>query len=320
MILIRILTLMGLALGMICLGGIGAAMAAGQGIHHEEIIFSSYDGGWKDIFVIDLNRGFVANLTRHPDYDYNPAWSPDGMQVAFDSNRDGNYDVYLMDANGKNVRRLTYEGGSSASWSPDGKKIAFFSDRDGNPEIYLLDLECSREHPQYLCDAAAQRLTRHPRSDYNPAWSPDGEHILFQSNRGFAGANYNHGYGQSRYYDIFIMNTDGSNVHRLTSVQTIDFDPAWSPDGTRMAFFSDADYSRDIHTLVIGDGEGRLLQKLTNMPYSGSPAWSPDGTRIAYDSDFGSTRWDYGWNIYIMNADGSNVRLIGEGIRPMWRP
>ncbi|MGR3296281.1 MAG: TolB family protein, partial [Candidatus Bathyanammoxibius sp.] len=87
-----------------------------------------------------------------------------GSRIAFPSDRDGNYEIYVMDADGSNLERLTDNLASDGepSWSPDGSRIAFTSDRDGNPEIYVMDADGSNQ----------QRLTDNPASDYGPSWSP----------------------------------------------------------------------------------------------------------------------------------------------------
>jgi Tol biopolymer transport system component len=110
-------------------------------------------------------------LTRSPASDLRPAWSPDGRKIAFLSSRDGNQEVYVMNADGSGQRRLTrnpaYDGGPAwydggSAWSPDARKIAFVSSRDGNREVYVMN-----------ADGSGQRnLTRSPASEGWFAWSP----------------------------------------------------------------------------------------------------------------------------------------------------
>jgi TolB protein len=82
--------------------------------------------------------------------------------IAFDSNRDGNYEIYVMNADGSGVRQVTTGGGADPAWSPDGTKIAFESDRDGNFEIYVMNSDGSD----------LRRLTTSPGDDLHPAWRP----------------------------------------------------------------------------------------------------------------------------------------------------
>jgi hypothetical protein len=136
-----------------------------------------------------------------------PAWLPDGKRIAFMSGRDGNAEIYVMDADGSNQTRLTLDlaGDESPAWSPGGELIAFFSYRDGFPEIYVMNADGS----------GVRRLTNNSVSDGSPCWSPDGEHIAFDSDR-------------DGNWEIYVMNADGSEQVNLTqSPDEQDHFPAW---------------------------------------------------------------------------------------------
>ena len=149
------------------------------------------------------------------------AQSPGG-RIAFTSDRDGNWDIYTMNANGSGVTRLTHNSDSdgSPSWSPDGRRIAFRSRRDGDDsEIYTMNADGS----------GVARLTHNSDYDGSPSWSPDGRRIAFTSRM------------DGDKLDIYTMNADGSGVARLTHNSDFDLSPSWSPDGRRIAFISDRD-------------------------------------------------------------------------------
>jgi TolB protein len=137
-------------------------------------------------------------------------------QIAFVSDRDGNYEIYVMKADGTCQTRLTNdpEDDKYPLWSPDGSKIAFSSDRDGNREIYVMN-----------ADGTGQtNLTNDPAWDSQPAWSPDSTKIAFGSERDGLGG------------DIYVVNIDGTGLTNLTNDLASNDDPTWSPDGTKIAF------------------------------------------------------------------------------------
>jgi hypothetical protein len=113
----------------------------------------------------------LKRLTNNSAFDLSPSWSPDGKKIAFDSLRDGNYEIYVMNVDGSGIKRLTNSPAHDGvpSWSPDGKKIAFSSDRDGNDEIYVMNADGSDQ----------KRLTNNPAVDGCPSWSPDGKKLAF---------------------------------------------------------------------------------------------------------------------------------------------
>ncbi len=115
----------------------------------------------------------ATRLTHSAAFDASPAWSPDGRHIAFDSNRDGIFEVYVMNADGSGVTRLTGNGGGNPAWSPDSRRIAFDSYHDGNREIYVMNADGS----------GVTRLTHNPADDGYPSWSPDGQRITFDSTR-----------------------------------------------------------------------------------------------------------------------------------------
>jgi TolB protein len=121
-------------------------------------------GGGFEIYVVDIIGGTnLRNLTNHPEDDVTPAWSPDGQRIAFVTGRDGDLEIYIMDANGENPRNLTNHPAKdiAPAWSPDGKTIAFVTDRDGNNEVYLMDADGKN----------LRNLTNHPSNDRDPDWS-----------------------------------------------------------------------------------------------------------------------------------------------------
>lgn len=167
-----------------------------------------YNGEIMLMDIINGGPGPETRLTFNECHDGGVAWSPDGNQLAFYSNRNGQMDIYTMDINGENIKQLTTNPHADlmASWSPNGKSVIYHSKRDGNGEIYQIDLETLEE----------KRLTFHPADDLSPSWSPDGKFIAFHSNR-------------SGNYDIIVMEADGSNQCNITQHFREDMDPQWSP-------------------------------------------------------------------------------------------
>jgi len=257
----------------------------------HRVAFGNYE-----IYVMNADGSAVINLTNNPTNDQMPAWSPDGMKIAFWSNRDGNNDIYVMNTDGSGVTRLTTNGATDEfpAWSPDSTKIAFVSYRDANYEIYVMN-----------ADGTGQtRLTNNPAVDMSPTWSADGTKIAFGSDRD---ANY----------EIYVMNADGTGQTRLTNNPASDNFPTWSADGTKIAFETDRDIGREIYVMnADGTGQTRLTN---NLNLDENPAWSADGTKIAFVSDRDGNN-----EIYVMNADGTGqTRLTNDPEidgYPSWGP
>ncbi|HEV2766012.1 MAG TPA: hypothetical protein VGV38_23710, partial [Pyrinomonadaceae bacterium] len=196
-------------------------------------------------------------------------------RIAFTSDRDGNAEIYLMDADGSNPVRLTFTDApeDNAAISPDGRKIAFGSARDGNWEIYVMGVDGSNQ----------VRLTNNTTDDAYPTWSPDGKQIAFQSWRD----------GNS---EIYTMYADGYGQANVTKHPAEDWDASWSPDGKKLAFSSTRDGNWEIYVTaadggdapqqesvwvddatpagatLAGDGEGWNWIGTNPMPYSGTLA------------------------------------------------
>src|SRR5437588_173733 len=151
---------------------------------------------------------------------------PFNGKIAFETDRDGNKEIYVMNADGTGQVNISNNPALDANpyWSPDGTKITFDSNRDGNFEIYVMNADGSNQ----------TRVTNNTASDQDPSFSPDGTKIVFQSNR-----------VQSSTPQIFVMNADGTNPVQLTSAGG-NFDPAFSPDGTKITFDSRRDGNDEI--------------------------------------------------------------------------
>ena len=201
--------------------------AGESGMRGGRIVFVRDRGAREEIFVMDADGTNERRVTTNGVPDTHPAWSPHGERIVFVSERDATPDIsgdaareiYIMDADGTNVVRLTRNSAVDfhPEWSPDGKRIVFWSDRDGNAEIYVMNVDGSKQ----------ERLTNHPAIDRTGGWSPDGQKIVFHSERDPPPSPL----ANTAPADIYVMNADGTGVVRLTTHPARDQAAAWSPDG-----------------------------------------------------------------------------------------
>jgi Tol biopolymer transport system component len=225
-------------------------------------------------------------------------------QIAFASHRDGNWEIYLTDADGQQQTRLTQRDAQDRfpRWSPDRSRIAFGSQVGGDHwELWVMNVNGAK--PRFLAtqivakgfrqwshdgtriifaakvddnieifsvevaSGRLKRLTRSPGEDSDPTWSPDDSHIAFSSTRD----------GNS---EIYMMRADGTDPRRLTNHAALDRSPVWSPDGSRIAFISARAGDRDVYLVRVEDGR---MERLTTDAHATNDAlrWSPDGSYIA---------------------------------------
>ena len=158
---------------------------------------------------MDADGTDPINLTNDPGADRNPSWSPDGTMIVFESNRDGDREIYVMNADGSDQTNLTNDPARDElpNWSPDGTMILFQRNTEGGFEVFVMDADGSDQ----------TNLSNFPNAnDEDPAWSPDGTKITFASDR-------------DGDYEIFVMDADGSGQTSLSDNTSLDVRPNWQP-------------------------------------------------------------------------------------------
>lgn len=219
-------------------------------------------------------------------------------RIVFTSTRDGNAEIYVMDPDGGNPKRLTENLAADwqPSWSPDGQKIAFVSNRDGGRvQIYVMDGDGG--NPVKLTDGLIS---------LSPSWAPNGQEIVFASSIN----------GESM--QVYVMDSNGNNRQRLTAPQADGYEPAYSPDGQKIVFISGRDGTGEIYMM---DSDGGNQTRLTDDDdiNEREPAWSPDGEKIAFTASVAGSI-----EICVIDADGRNRKRLTDDLvndyRPAWSP
>ena len=282
----------------------------------SKIAFYSFreGNGNIEIYTMDSDGTNQTRLTFNEAKDITPAWSPNGQQIAFDSNRDGNWEVYVMDADGKNQRRLTNHPGidSYPDWSPDGSRIAFDSGRgrgDATADIFVMDTNGGNVRQVTQMGFASR-----------PKWSPNGKRILFEAVTD-AGR------------EIYMVDADGRNLWKVSfqNFRAGMFARGWSPDGKRVLFTEAIGHSVNDATLIIATLHPTRREvinfdrvPLPKMPMSGG-AWGADGKSVLFTSRPADGPKNLDWNIYRFRlTDRTLIQLTDhvkkDQISQEWNP
>lgn len=225
--------------------------------------------------------------------------------LIFVSTRDGDYAVFAMDADGSREVRLTPAHDSEAhnalyfqiepAYSPDGRLIAFAGRRGASFDLFVMNAD----------GTGTRQLTSTRENDGQPAWSPDGERIVFQR-------------GDPAH--LYVMTADGSSARRLTDDTAPETQPAWSPNGDWIAYVRRTP-GTEVREIWLVRPDGSKRRQLTALGAAvDAPAWSPDGRWIA----FGSNDEDDRFEVYVIGVDGTGLRRLTSSseaaFEPAWSP
>jgi TolB protein len=248
-------------------------MPSPDGLH-----FAFATGAYPHSFIdgVKADGSGLISLTGDLSYNFRPAWSPDGSEIAFLSNREDGFKLYVMKADGSDTRVVSQQLSDSVepfvsypAWSPDGQQLLIPGEftapgsRDRLSGFYRVAAQAAQPPQQVGVDALIAQF---------PAWSPDGSQIVFSSSA--TGAP-----------DIYTIRPDGSQVQQLTNdLVNHEIQPAWSPDGRYIAFLSKTAEGQPELGMMTPDGQNRVSLAQNVSGFTG-PVWSSDSNFVAFVSN-----------------------------------
>ncbi len=219
-----------------------------------KVAFTSFARGTPRIMIIDTATGrSLPFYNQQASLNGTPNFSPDGSKLYYSSSASGYTQIYVSDVDGRNMRRISNTRAIEAEPKANPKnpnQLVFVSGRSGPEQIFQMTVD----------GADVQRLSDGTGEASNPAWSPDGQHLLFAWTRGFAQGAFN----------IFLMDTATRAYDQLTSNAGRNENPTWAPDGRHLCFVSTRSGGSQIWTML---ADGTQLQKLTSQGRNYSPVW-----------------------------------------------
>lgn len=266
----------------------------------DQIAFESDQTGNWDIYLLDTRVYVLRNLTQHPADDFAPSWSPDGSELLFysDYNGDGRAELHILNMATLKIRTfgepsLDYR---RAAWSPDGHQLVYTV---GYGQMRLANIEDSASRPLGY--------------GFSPECSPDGRWIMYYADS-----------QDSLNAEIYALNAGGNRVLNLSRNLANDWSPTWSPDGQTIAFVTSRDGNAELYLmqhclLATPNCSGDLLRLTFNPGNDSSPAWSPDGHSLAYETERNGRH-----DLYLI--DVNNLQSLplyatpADERSPAWRP
>jgi TolB protein len=270
-------------------------LTGNRGVFDSKIAFVSTGSGNKEIYTCEFDGYSPKQVTHAKSICLSPAWSSDGVYLAYTSYAKGKPDLYIRQLELNRGAVVASKGVNiTPAWVPGKFELAATLSFAGDPEIYLLTGE----------GKIIKRLTNNNGIDVSPSWSPDAKKMAFVSNR-------------SGSPQIYVMDVGSGRVERVTFEGRYNTSPSWSPRGDRIAYCGLKDGRFNI--FVVSSNGGRLQQLTHDSGDNESPSWSPDGSLIV----FSSTR-EGPSRIYVMTAYGTDQKrllaLPGEQTNPKWSP
>lgn len=269
-----------------------------KGIASTRIAMVGNVGGKKDLYVCDADGGGLVRLTTDGVPIISPRWSPDGTSIIYTSYRSGFPDLYIMNLNTYEWRRVADFPGMNGggAFSPDGRNIALILSKDGNPELYTMKLRGGR----------VTRITQSLRvAEASPSWSRDGNSIVFVSNA-------------ARLPQLFITDL-GGNSRRVNVAGSENVSPDWGEAGIAHCSRREGHYG--IYVYDVASGQDRAVT--TDTLDSEDPSWAPDGRHLACTRTGGHHSDVYIIDYVVDGKADDPVRLTtmrGEWYSPAWSP
>ncbi|MBI5025389.1 MAG: PD40 domain-containing protein [Nitrospirae bacterium] len=264
-----------------------------NGVFRTKLAYVIDYGVEKELHIMDWD-GYNSQRIVSKGLNLSPQWSHDGSHIAYSSQRDRNWGIYMMNLTAYKEKRLfsSQSLNLAGGFSPDGL-LSFSSSKEGSQEIYVI----------YPNDGWTKKLTNSSGINVSPVFSPDGSHIAFVSNRG----------GSPQ---IYVMKFNGNSPKRLTFEGSYNTSPAWSLRGDWIAFVGRKNGHNQIFLIKL---DGSEMRQLTDKGNNENPTFSPDGMFLAFDSDRDGSK-----GIYIMRVNGEGVKRITpkdiKAMSPKWSP